>query len=247
MLCVFCRRDVPLTKEHVFPQWTQPFLGDGVGRHTHIEITPDGSIEERSHRGRAATVTIRSICADCNNGWMSQLEEQAKPFLLSMLRGSTQTYHDQGRTLIATWLVKTALAAGSKSDPPLPPHFYTDLRRDQRPSDNTRVWLAGTPYDAHHQTDFRPIRTHDEDEPPPEKPNLFSALVVVGQIAGVVVSWEDRMPPVDNLLSTFGPALVEIWPIDGGGATWPPRAGALDFGALDVLPETIVSSNAEDS
>lgn len=29
--CVFCQRDVPLTAEHVFPQWTRPYLQDAAG------------------------------------------------------------------------------------------------------------------------------------------------------------------------------------------------------------------------
>lgn len=106
------------------------------------------------------------------------------------------------------------------------------------------LWGGLSPYTEHHQTDFRPIRTHNEAEPPPDQPNSFSALIVIGQIAGVVVSWEERMPPIDRLTERFGPALVSIWPLDGAGATWPPRRGRLDFAALDALPEAIVSSDA---
>jgi len=242
---VFCRRDVPLTAEHVFPQWTRRFLTDpdgGLGTHTRITLRAGGEVDERSHPGQAATGTVRSVCAECNNGWMSRLESEAAPFLLSMIRGHTRTYHPHGRTLIATWFVKTALVAGSKFTPTLPPDFYTQLFVDRQPSANTLVWLAATPYDEHHQSDFRPIRTQHEDEPPPPEPNSFSAMIVVGQLVGFIVSWLEAVPATTRLQARFGPALLPMWPTNVGTGTWPPRAGRLDFDMLDALADSIVST-----
>ena len=247
MPCVFCHQNVPLTAEHVFPAWTRPFLADpegGHGTHTRITIRAEGPDEERSHFGQAATLTVRSVCADCNNGWMSRLEGAASPFLLTMLRGNSRTYYEGGRRLIATWLLKTALVAGSKFDPALPTDFYDHLYLEQRPSENTRVWLAATPYVQHHQSDFRPIKvTSDADDGPPDLPNALSALIVVGQFAGFVVSWLDAVPSTNRLLTQFKPALTLIWPPTVGTATWPPTGGRLDFAALDALADAIISAD----
>jgi hypothetical protein len=157
MPCVFCKRDEALTAEHVFPRWTQPCLdtpGGGSGTYTRVTIRAgDPEPEEHSRPGKAATLTVRSVCAQCNNGWMGRLEDQARPYLLTMIRGNGRTYHATGRTLIATWFVKTALVAGSKFSPPLPHAFYEQVRATGRPSDNTRVWLAATPWNEMHYTD----------------------------------------------------------------------------------------------
>jgi hypothetical protein len=124
-------------------------------RHTHAVTirAGDPEPEEHSRPGKAATLTVRSVCAQCNNGWMGRLEDQARPYLLTMIRGNGRTYHATGRTLIATWFVKTALVAGSKFSPPLPHAFYEQVRATGRPSDNTRVWLAATPWNEMHYTD----------------------------------------------------------------------------------------------
>jgi hypothetical protein len=90
------------------------------------------------------------------------------------------------------------------------------------------VWLAGTPYREHHQSDFRPIRVHPEDQPPPEVPNAVSAMVAVGNFAGFLVSWVDREPSLEGV-DRFAPALAKIWPYDGHPVTWPPPGGRLDF------------------
>lgn len=245
MPCVFCRRDVPLTAEHVFPRWTQPYFADPDGQHgTHRRVTirADSETVETTHRGQPATLRVRSVCAECNNGWMAELEANAKPFLVTMLRGNTRAYYERGQTLIATWLVKTSLVAGSKFSPRLPSEFYTALHAEQQPSANTRVWLASTPYDGHHQSDFRPIRTHDSDEPPPSAPNAFSGMVVLGRFVGFVVSWLNSSPSIERLLARFEPALVPVWPYTAP-ATWPARGGALDFDALDQLADAIVAAH----
>ena len=145
------------------------------------------------------------------------------------------------RAVLATWFVKTALMEGSKFQPALPREFYDQLYREQRPSDHTYVWLAATPYDAQHYADFRPIRMHPDDSPPPSDPNAYSAVIAPGYVVGFVVSWLDREPSTERLMRQFGPALVPLWPTAGGTATWPPRSDRLDFGGLDRLSDMIVS------
>jgi hypothetical protein len=215
MPCVFCDADGPLTLEHVFPDWLRPFLtieGEhetGTQRRQIFRVGRE--VTDTSFPAAPATQTVRSVCAECNNGWMSQLEGRAKPYLETILRGHGRSYHREGRTLLATWLVKTALIAGSRFEPRLPGDFYRQLREDQQPSENTRVWLGATPYHGGLQyVDFRPIRTHDSEEPPPPAPNAYSALLAVSELVGFVVSWLDRVPPMTRLEEQFGLALVPI-------------------------------------
>lgn len=214
--CIFCRNDRTLSAEHVFAEWIRPYLTDEEGEHgTHHRVTiragePD---EAGRYRGPPANWTVRSVCKECNNGWMSQLESEAKPYLLSMINGHHRTYYARGQELIATWLVKTALVAGSKFDPLLPSSFYTDFYEDQKPSSETRVWLAATAYNGQHYTDYRPVRTVESGEPAPERPivpNSYSALLSVGQFAGMVVSWLDAVPSVVRIESEYAPAVLEL-------------------------------------
>jgi hypothetical protein len=246
MPCWFCNRDVPLTAEHVFPRWVQPFLLDeteAVGTHTRLTIRAgEETVEERTHRGLPATTTSRCVCAGCNNGWMSRLEAEAKPLLLKVLRGEPSYFDEDARRTLATWFVKTALVAGAKFDPALPGCFYEQLCTDGEPSANTRVYLAATPYEFQHYTDFRPIRTEKTLEPPPAIPNAYSAVLALGQVVGFVLSWLDVMPSRRRLMREFGPALVRLWPTHLGIATWPPEAGRINFAGLDRLSDAIVST-----
>jgi hypothetical protein len=241
MPCIFCRRDVTLSAEHVFAKWIQPYLTDpegGQGTHHRITLRAGQPEDRQAHRGGPASLTVRSVCPECNNGWMSDLEAEAKPYLLSMIAGHGRTYYERGQELIATWLVKTALVAGSKFSPLLPGTFYTDLYEQRRPSAKTRVWLAGAAYDGQHYSDYRPIKTQDEDRPPPETPNSFSAVLAVGRFAGMVVSWLDAVPSVHRIENDYGPAVVEL--LTGDPVSWPPLGGHLDFAGLDDLADAVV-------
>lgn len=243
MPCVFCEQDGPLTAEHVFPKWLQSWLAheEGeTGTHVRTIIRGGTEIEEKSRPGKAATLTVKSVCAACNNGWMSGLETEAQPFIETMLRGNGRSYYAGGRTTIAAWLVKTALVVGSKFPPPLRRDFYDDFCKRKLPSDKTRVWLAATPERYMHSSDFRPIKIQEEGAAMPEEPNAYSAVISVGHFAGFVVSWLDGVPVMTEV-DRFADALVPIWRLSDEPATWPPRL-RLDIAGLDALAETIVST-----
>lgn len=246
MRCAFCGHDGPLTAEHVFPAWIRPFLedpGGGLGKHRRTTIR-FGEPEDQRHeyRGGPAELTVRSVCAGCNNGWMSRLEVEARPFLATVLRNHGRTYYEHGMSVLATWFVKTALVSGSKFPPALPRTFYEQVRAHRQPSQSTRVWLAATPYWQQHYLDYRQIRVHAEDSPPPLEPNAYSAVISMGPVAGLVVSWVERIPDMAGI-ERFAPALVQVWPTDGGTAAWPPRGGRLNHAALDALADSIVSAD----
>jgi hypothetical protein len=106
------------SREHILPQWLHP----------HIEM-PGVSIQHRAVSEQGATLlrshdlnnfTVKSICAKCNSGWMSQLEADVKPTLLSLIEGrrSAASLDLNEATLVARWAFKTAfmLLPGQKTN-----------------------------------------------------------------------------------------------------------------------------------
>ena len=63
-------------------------------------------------QGGAFSKTLKIVCADCNNVWMSAMEDDAKPVLLSMFQAAAtgkQTMLDSSAQLaLARWAFKTA-------------------------------------------------------------------------------------------------------------------------------------------
>jgi hypothetical protein len=140
--CSFCRRDLPLSEEHVIPRWAQEYVKDpqnARGAHTR-RLYEAGQTEpsfDRSYAGYPATQVTRRVCEGCNNGWMASLEGAVKPVLVPMIQGSPVTLDVAEQTLITSWLVKTALVGGSTMPETVPTTFYTSFCRSGADSDDS--------------------------------------------------------------------------------------------------------------
>ncbi len=52
---------------------------------------------------------VKWLCATCNNGWMSMLENEAKPILESILDEKLKDIDAASQSTLACWAVKTAM------------------------------------------------------------------------------------------------------------------------------------------
>lgn len=104
--CVFCSDPhAPLTEEHLFADWVSKSFGD-IG--SLIELrNAEGEIAF-SWKGTAFQDVLKIVCdKNCNNGWMSDLENKVSPILGPMME--TLTTSQQAN--LASWAVKTVLVA----------------------------------------------------------------------------------------------------------------------------------------
>jgi hypothetical protein len=236
--CIFCGSTGKLTAEHVFPDWSQPYLVSpyGPGTHQRQILRADGNNDDWSYEGDPATATVRTVCEPCNNGWMSDLEGRAKPNLLSMIKGYGRTYYPDGQKLLATWAVKTALVSGSKFTPQTPGHFYEDFYAAQEPADKSLVWLiaTGRPYFTY--VDYRPLKVSKLDESPVTTENAYAALLGISHVAFYVVGWSENEPNLGGL-KPFDSSMLPLWPMTAREVTFPPKGPALGYEALDELAD----------
>lgn len=110
MDCLACGpTSSPATREHVFAQWLLREL-DSPSM-SFYRRHGDGSTEPHRQPINLASFTLRRICEDCNNGWMGQLEEAAKPVIVPLMRGERQlgTLEEAERWTLARWVAKTAI------------------------------------------------------------------------------------------------------------------------------------------
>src|SRR5258708_15403363 len=85
--CIFCGGRAN-SKEDAWPLWLMRRLGEtGAGT---VE-GQRGKQSPKSWRTGQARLTVRFVCATCNNGWMSQIENRVKPILERLLRDETVT------------------------------------------------------------------------------------------------------------------------------------------------------------
>ena len=54
-------------------------------------------------------IKVQQVCEDCNSGWMSGLEDAAKPLFVDLSEHSRAEFSGQESRLLACWAVKTAI------------------------------------------------------------------------------------------------------------------------------------------
>jgi hypothetical protein len=128
-----------------------PFCGVSGGRMTVEDIFPMWLMKELRRRGarpldgrptRHIVGPTTPVCADCNNNWMSVLENDVKDALLSLV-DHARPINAQEQLLLATWAtMKAILFETLLSTRNVPRGFAHDLRIDRKPHRGTYVWIA---------------------------------------------------------------------------------------------------------
>ncbi|MCX7365202.1 MAG: hypothetical protein NTV97_25690 [Alphaproteobacteria bacterium] len=116
--CIFCGSQYQITKEHVFPKWLRSiFVRAPTDTHTfgfHDAAARRGgsSIARRiSGQGQVGSKSIRKVCKKCNNGWMHDLEEDARPLLQDLVHGYSRTLSTLDQRILTDWIVKTTMTS----------------------------------------------------------------------------------------------------------------------------------------
>lgn len=138
---MFCGRSGSLTREHAVPAW----FGRLFSPHAQFEIT-DRSETARQHVYAMAKLNIvgRSFCAPCNSGWMSKLEDEARPLLTQLILGAEYTLDAHALDVLARWSAKTALAYATtiKQDIPVARTAAREYYQDKLPPSHCLIYIG---------------------------------------------------------------------------------------------------------
>jgi len=76
---------------------------------SRMGMSPPVVKDQLRRQGHLITKKIRAVCTSCNNGWMSQLEERAKPLLLPGLTGNDVSLSPADQQILSEWAFAKAL------------------------------------------------------------------------------------------------------------------------------------------
>ncbi len=219
-VCIFCgetAETVEMSTEDAWPLWALKLVKPREpGRYFTSErgsVSKPHRIIRTNVQGRPARQTTRNVCKPCNEGWMSTLEETAKPILEPMILGEPQSLAAEDRQTLALWAIKTALTLNdtAKDDPvPLPVELFRLIHQQVLPPDH-RVFAAPVKEEDGVRNDEKAGMLADEDG---EMIGYFSILVCQR------ISFQIIGGPLD-----FGPMepdyFAQLWPADAA-LLWPP-------------------------
>jgi hypothetical protein len=241
MACIWCGT-TPVTQEHVWPDWLRDVLpGDGPG---HYVLARDASefASPRTWSQPAFNATVGVVCADCNNGWMSETETRARDNVAAMATGMGVVELDiQAQVEISTWCVLRAFMnhfTGSLTYVPeahLQQVFATGM-----PPTQAVVWLAAYS-EPKEIASYRGIGgTPSEPGPLPKGANVYTATLSIGNMAFRVFGHQMEGTFRFATEGTFEGALLQIWPPMLGVAKWPPPV-ALDSDGMAALRDALLA------
>ena len=139
--CIYCGKKAG-SEEHVFPQWLRKkFKGSGSLEHK-VNINQPVLFK---HRIEDVRITVRSVCQQCNNVWMSDLQQEAKPIIEGLLDETTTSLSLQDCRTLTCWAVMTVMCLETRNESSV--WLYKPLERtlfyaNREIPENTEVWLA---------------------------------------------------------------------------------------------------------
>jgi hypothetical protein len=153
--CIFCEA-TKLSREHIFAAWMQKYFKPSQ-RSAHVvtyqrDDSRSGTLGSHSintghlHRpGDIGSQKLKCVCEPCNNGWMSKLQETAKPHLIPLITGSDFSIDgDEKKKAILSWATMSSIileyadvrkVAVSRED-------CIDFKEKKVPSEKWAVWIA---------------------------------------------------------------------------------------------------------
>lgn len=134
--CIFCDAAIASkgSNEHIFPRWLLDYL-----RIREEDISPTHTNAQgqvlSTRRHKLENLVEGRVCSKCNNGWMSSLEDQIKPLLVSLMETEKEVIElkPDERLKVARWAFKTAITLNSASNfhKNVPPSHFSYLYRVQ--------------------------------------------------------------------------------------------------------------------
>ncbi|MEW2477313.1 hypothetical protein AB0875_26330 [Micromonospora gifhornensis] len=223
-----------MTEEHVWPEWFQRELVKLGGR-----FTQNGPGRETSPLGPTV-----QVCAECNNRWLSVLDNDVKPGVVDMWKHRRFLEPDE-QELLATWATGRAVVMDAHQAEPLLPQFFAhELRVSRKPAPGTWVWATGFVGPSRWmQVWYQPLRLKPRVGPAPKEPNGLSVTFTAFRVAFQVVFtfWRGTYDVALNY--DVGDSLTPLWPIDGQPRLFP--SGAFDFEAILDVAERFIDKETD--
>lgn len=184
----------------------------------------DSTYETSWRQGAMLRRTVRSICVECNGGWMSRLEEDAKPVLTALLFGAG-ALDMTSMSVLARWAVKTSMVRGlldtDGTTSAVPAEHRDILRSTDTVPENWAVWIASTAYAGVFDRNWSAVLDVGGSTY-----TMSQTTFEIGPFAYTAIHFSDTdifeeiVSDVDGM-GVAGLPICRIWPLPPSSMTWP--------------------------
>ena len=227
--CNFCGNTVN-SKEDAWPLWLVRRLGNIK---TGIVEGQRGKQTQNSWRAGKYPLRTGNVCKNCNNGWMSDLENRVKPIIERFFLDEQVSLDECDQTTLAIWICKNAMVYETLRQKAS--WFFTSQERESfRESfhipTQTSIWLAKS--DGFTGLFCSASDLNGITAEPPNQVKAYITTMGFGPIAIQIFNAKMSKPIPENITITGdlqpGPwdqIIVQIWPISADIVSWPNDIG----------------------
>jgi hypothetical protein len=182
------------------------------------------------------TKKVRVVCAGCNNGWMSALENVVKPILTALITSQPCALTPNDLDVLARWVALKAMVA--ECDVRELAVTTTDVRQqfkaDQRVPPDFRICIGQCGADGWNCSYYRHAATIARSPlvtPERRFKNIHSIAIGIGDL--FIFALYTTLSGLFNANPLYSEALVPVFPAKDGWA-WPPsrRLSGLEAGQI---------------
>jgi hypothetical protein len=224
--CIFCHRPAN-SREHLLPDWLGEILpADEKVIHTR-QVGGEG---QQKWTRKPFEERTKQVCAECNHGWMSRLEEAAKPVLAPMVTRSRIPYEldPRARWIAATWAAKTSYVFESQSSHSLVPSIHPFLTMENgMPPAQVNIFIG-----SHDRARRDPINSFflaqplsaamTEERSGDQAEFGYMAFSAIAGVSFLVIGHRHTGRLRFNLNPPSSELLSKLWPPEGNSLSWPP-------------------------
>ena len=100
--------------------------------------------KEKTENRSAYSGTVKLVCRPCNNEWMSQLQNDAKPILLPLMNGERRALNRREQTILSAWITMFVMVAEFQvpDKVAIQPDARQRFKEALQPPEGTAIWLG---------------------------------------------------------------------------------------------------------
>ena len=149
--CIFCGFEGKLTREHIWADWLRAYIPKDMTSYEAGKVTVNmpgisDKVAAKKIAGDPHSRRVKYVCGTCNSGWMSQLQERAKPVVIPLIEGRGLKLSQRQQKTLAAWIAMAVMCSefGDRTRIAIPQHDRDILYRHHVPPvANWRIWVAG--------------------------------------------------------------------------------------------------------
>ena len=229
--CIFCAKHGGLSKEHIWPDWSaELFTKTSAPAHEEfmIRFTEKVKLVEppkiQSRQGGVTTKKLRVVCQDCNNGWMSSLEDAARSVLTTLMLGKPTAIKRGDQELLAQWIAVKVMVSEQNvpSDAISRQEDRTAMMLHRKIPPYLSVWIAHCLSQKWESAYLRHAGTMGNTPVPPPNARKNVQSCAFGFKHLFVYTLGSTADGLDlNEYISIDRRIPKLWPFQGEPITWP--------------------------